>query len=76
MDGKSIIYLVVFVIYFGFIIITSIQSSKKVETMSDFTSGGNKMGLILGIVGAALFVLLIFMVATGLLEITYNISTP
>lgn len=49
MDGKSIIYLVVFVIYFGFIIITSIQSSKKVETMSDFTSGGNKMGLILGI---------------------------
>ena len=49
MTTKSIIYLVVFVIYFGFIIITSIQSSKKVETMSDFTTGGNKMGLLLGV---------------------------
>ena len=46
---KSAIYIGVFVVYFGFIIITSLMSAKKVETMSDFTSGGNKMGLILGI---------------------------
>ena len=42
---KSMIYIGVFVVYFGFIIITSLMSAKKVETMSDFTTGGNKMGL-------------------------------
>ncbi len=46
-----------------------------VQTVKRKTTLGT-VGLILGIVGAALFVLLIFMVATGLLEITYNISTP
>lgn len=46
---KSMIYIGVFVIYFGFIIITSLMSAKKVETMSDFTTGGNKMGLLLGV---------------------------
>lgn len=43
------IYIVVFVIYFLFIIVTSLKSSKKVESMSDFTTGGNKMGLLLGV---------------------------
>ena len=43
------IYILVFILYFAFIIITSLQSAKKVETMSDFTTGGNKMGLLLGV---------------------------
>lgn len=43
------IYIGVFIIYFAFIIITSLKSAKKVESMSDFTSGGNKMGLPLGV---------------------------
>ncbi|MEA4813374.1 MAG: sodium:solute symporter family protein [Oscillospiraceae bacterium] len=43
------IYLVVFIIYFAIIIITSIIGAKKVESMGDFTSGGGNMGLILGI---------------------------
>ena len=43
------IYLVIFIAYFAIIIITSIIGSKKVESMSDFTTGGNRMGLILGI---------------------------
>lgn len=43
------IYIVVFIIYFGFIIFTSLKSAKNVESMSDFTTGGNKMGLVLGI---------------------------
>lgn len=43
------IYLIVFLIYFGIIIVTSLIGSKKVESMEDFAVGGNKMGLILGI---------------------------
>lgn len=43
------IYLIVFIIYFGIIIATSIIGAKKVESMEDFAVGGNKMGLILGI---------------------------
>lgn len=43
------IYLIVFIIYFAIIIGTSIIGAKKVESMSDFTSGGGNMGLILGI---------------------------
>ena len=43
------IYLIVFIIYFGIIIATSIVGAKKVESMEDFAVGGNKMGLILGI---------------------------
>ncbi|MDR1211941.1 MAG: sodium:solute symporter family protein [Spirochaetaceae bacterium] len=44
-----IIYIIVFVLYFLFIIVTALQSTKKVETMTDFTTGGNKMGLLLGV---------------------------
>jgi len=43
------VYLIVFIIYFGIIIATSIVGAKKVESMEDFAVGGNKMGLILGI---------------------------
>lgn len=43
------LYIIVFVIYFAFIIFTSLKSAKKVESMSDFTTGGNKMGLLLGV---------------------------
>jgi len=43
------IYLVVFIVYFGIIIATSIVGAKKVESMEDFAVGGNKMGLILGV---------------------------
>ena len=43
------IYIVIFIIYFGFIIWTSLRSLKKVESMEDFTVGGNKMGLFLGV---------------------------
>ncbi len=43
------IYYVVFIIYFGFIIISSIKSSKQVESLSDFTTGGHRMGLKLGV---------------------------
>ncbi|MGI6177642.1 MAG: sodium:solute symporter family protein [Eubacterium sp.] len=43
------VYLVVFIVYFAIIIISSIIGSKKVETMGDFTTGGNKMGLVLGV---------------------------
>lgn len=42
------IYLIVFIVYFGIIIATSIIGSKKVESMEDFAVGGNKMGLLLG----------------------------
>ena len=41
------IYIVVLVLYFLFIIGTSISSAKQVESMSDFTSGGNSMGIFL-----------------------------
>ncbi|MCR4672322.1 MAG: sodium:solute symporter family protein [Lachnospiraceae bacterium] len=43
------IYLGVFIGYFAIIIISSIVGAKKVETMGDFTTGGNSMGLILGV---------------------------
>ena len=43
------IYVVIFILYFVFIAVTSIKSSKTVETMTDFTTGGNKMGLFLGV---------------------------
>ena len=43
------IYLIVFIVFFGIIIATSIMGSKKVESMEDFAVGGNKMGLLLGV---------------------------
>lgn len=43
------LYLIVFIAYFAIIIISSIVGSKKVESMGDFTSGGGKMGLVLGV---------------------------
>lgn len=49
MAKDKLAYLIIFVIYFGFMIISSIQSSKQVEKLSDFTSGGHRMGLLLGV---------------------------
>lgn len=43
------IYLLVFIIYFAIMIITSIMGAKQVESMGDFTSGGGNMGLLLGV---------------------------
>ncbi len=43
------VYIAVFVIYFGFIVVTSLLSAKKVESMTDFTTAGHKMGLFLGV---------------------------
>jgi sodium/pantothenate symporter len=43
------IYVGVFIIYFAIMIVSSIIGAKKVENMSDFTSAGGHMGLILGI---------------------------
>lgn len=43
------IYIIVFIAYFAVIVGTSIAGAKKVETMSDFTSGSGKMGLVLGV---------------------------
>lgn len=43
------IYIVVFVLYFAVIIVSSILGAKKVESMEDFAVGGNKMGLLLGV---------------------------
>ncbi|MBG0764171.1 MAG: sodium:solute symporter family protein, partial [Tissierellales bacterium] len=42
-------YIIVFGLYFGFIIFSSLKSSKQVETLSDFTTGGHRMGLFLGV---------------------------
>ncbi|MFB5663118.1 sodium:solute symporter [Alteribacillus sp. HJP-4] len=43
------IYLIVFGFYVAFIIWTSIRSLRQAESMSDFTTGGHRMGLMLGI---------------------------
>lgn len=43
------VYVIVFALYFAFIIISSIKSSKQVESLSDFTTGGHRMGLFLGV---------------------------
>ncbi|MGY4690944.1 sodium:solute symporter family protein [Salibacterium sp. K-3] len=42
-------YLIVLGFYIAFVIWASIQSLKQAESMSDFTTGGHRMGLLLGI---------------------------
>lgn len=42
-------YLVVFGLYVLFIILTTVKSLRQVESLSDFTTGGHRMGLFLGI---------------------------
>ncbi len=42
-------YFVVFGFYVAFLIWASWQSSKQLESLSDFTTGGHRMGLLLGI---------------------------
>lgn len=43
------LYLLIFILYFLVIIVSSIIGAKKVESMGDFTTGGGNMGLILGV---------------------------
>ena len=43
------VYVIVFILYFLFMIVTALASAKQVESMTDFTTGGHKMGLVLGV---------------------------
>ncbi|WP_099159596.1 sodium:solute symporter family protein [Virgibacillus ndiopensis] len=43
------LYLIVLGFYMCFIVWTSIKSLKQAESMTDFTTGGHRMGLLLGI---------------------------
>jgi sodium/pantothenate symporter len=47
--GIGISYYIVFAGYLLFLAWTTFQSMKEVETLSDFTTGGHRMGLILGV---------------------------
>lgn len=42
-------YIVVFAFYLLFIVWTSLKSLRNVESMSDFTTGGHRMGLMIGV---------------------------
>ena len=42
-------YYIIFGAYLAFLIWTCLKSMKQVETLSDFTTGGHRMGLLLGI---------------------------
>ncbi len=42
-------YIIVFILYAVFIIWTCLMSLKKVESFSDFTTGGHRMGLWIGV---------------------------
>src|SRR5699024_5975178 len=42
-------YIIVFALYLLFIIWTSLRGLKQTESLSDFTTGGHRMGLLLGI---------------------------
>lgn len=45
----SMTYVIIFALYFGFLIFSSLKSLKQVESLSDFTTGGHRMGLSLGV---------------------------
>jgi len=47
--GGGMWYIAVFVFYLLFIVFTSLASLKKVESLSDFTTGGHRMGLMIGV---------------------------
>ncbi|MFD2181666.1 sodium:solute symporter family protein [Rhodoplanes azumiensis] len=49
MSAMTVSYVVVFAGYLAFLAWTSLQSLKQVESLSDFTTGGHRMGLLLGI---------------------------
>lgn len=42
-------YIIVFGLYVAFLAYTAWKSSKQVESLSDFTSGGHRMGLFIGV---------------------------
>lgn len=45
----SAYYLWIFVIYLGVLIIVNVKSLKQASTLSDFTTGGHRMGIIIGV---------------------------
>lgn len=47
-DGGAY-YFWIFVIYLGLLIFVNVKSLKQVSTLSDFTTGGHRMGLLIGI---------------------------
>ena len=49
MSERAIIYTVIFAIYIAFLVWGVISSLRQVESFSDFTTGGHRMGLILGV---------------------------
>ena len=49
MSERAIIYTVIFGIYLAFMIWGVISSLRQVESFSDFTTGGHRMGLLLGV---------------------------
>ncbi|MDR2800929.1 MAG: sodium:solute symporter family protein, partial [Desulfovibrio sp.] len=49
MSERAVIYTVVFALYIGFMIWGVLKSLRQVESFSDFTTGGHRMGLILGV---------------------------
>ncbi len=49
MSERAITYTAIFALYLGFLIWGVLKSIRQVETFSDFTTGGHRMGLLLGV---------------------------
>jgi len=49
MSERVIIYTVIFTIYIAFLVWGVVKSLNQVESFSDFTTGGHRMGLFLGV---------------------------
>ncbi|MDR1242436.1 MAG: sodium:solute symporter family protein [Deltaproteobacteria bacterium] len=49
MSERAIIYIVIFAGYIGFMVWGVLKSLRQVESFSDFTTGGHRMGLLLGV---------------------------
>lgn len=47
--AKTMWYIIIFGFYLIFLIWTNVKSFKAVESVDDFTTGGHRMGLLLGI---------------------------
>lgn len=49
MSERAIIYTVIFTLYVAFLFWGVVKSLRQVESFSDFTTGGHRMGLLLGV---------------------------
>ena len=49
MSERAIIYTIVFLCYIAFMVYGVVKSLRQVESFSDFTTGGHRMGLFLGV---------------------------